>query len=175
MEPRFSCVTEGCNGSTMRPMKTFSRWIPVFALLLALPTKAHALTISGFLGKYFASNEGLTWSGEVTFNLIPMLDVGGFYEHSNGADDESRSFYGAVGRFTLPVFPFFADIRIGPHSIGFSNGATMSGTTTQLGLGYEFALAPGFNLVPRVGVNLADTNSTYPDWNGSVGLSLTML
>src|SRR4051812_40549884 len=90
------------------------------ALVLSLATAAtaRAATVTGFVGQYLYSNQALMAGGELTFRVLPELDLGGFYEHSSEDDNaqtlaDSRNFYGVVGRLHIPVVSLFVDTRMG--------------------------------------------------------------
>ncbi len=82
----------------------------------AVSSQAQATTLTGFGGTYLGAGEAGLYGGEITFSLVPTINLGGFYEYSkrnassssssNDTRNDTRSFYGFVGRFQLPLLSF---------------------------------------------------------------------
>lgn len=103
-----------------------------------------------------AASTNLFLSGELTFGLSDIFELGAFYDYTNvgseleGGPSLASSFYGALVRVGLgPVSDLFVDGKIGFSDLDLAGADSALGFGA--GLGYNIGLAPMVSLTPRVG------------------------
>ncbi len=127
------------------------------ALLLSSGlSTAHAFELAGEGAMSFNSNNydfistpSAMASGELTFSLLGILNVGFAYDHNflsyKGGGSGGLDFYGAIGRLPLPM-GLYADAQLGSSSRDTSGGSFSWG----LGGGINFPFVPSVEVGPRI-------------------------
>jgi|GEM_PF-2209967 len=128
---------------------------------------AHAFKLGAHGGLGFGSGSAHTGyesmmapilGGEFTYGAGPA-DIGLFYDRlplnpSAATTNDSTSFMGAVGRFTVPMAGYFFDGKLGMSKTNFNvGGSTDNALSFGVGVGTSIDLGPVVSLMPRVGYN----------------------